>query len=285
MRRRMMKGLMQRTAFVRLPAGSLAVFALSLFAFGQPAAESSAPGSVKIHSSDQQEYAWIPAGSFEMGCVPDDLECDEDEKPQHTVTLSQGFWMGRTEVTVAAYERVTAAQAQPMPEAPDFNPGWRLKDQPVVRVSWEQAQTYCSWIGGRLPTEAEFEYAARGGQEGIKYPWGDTVSHRSANYEGVEAPDEWKNTAPAGKFPPNGFALYDVSGNVWEWTADWYREWYYERSPEMDPRGPEKGVERVLRGGSWFNAPRVLRVSDRFKYVGKARDNSLGFRCVCETLP
>jgi len=276
---------MLRIASASFVAGSLAVFVLPLLAPGQASPESLEPGSVKIHARDQQEYAWIPAGSFAMGCVPSDLECDEDEKPRHTVTLSRGFWMGRTEVTVAAYERFAAAQGLPMPEAPDFNPGWQRKDQPVVRVNWDQSQAYCSWIGGRLPTEAEFEYAARGGRDGAIYPWGDTVSHRFANYEGIEAPDEWENTAPGGKFPPNGFALYDVSGNVWEWTADWYREWYYARSPETDPQGPEHGVDRVLRGGSWFNAPRVLRVSDRFKYVGPAKDNSLGFRCVCEALP
>jgi formylglycine-generating enzyme required for sulfatase activity len=282
----MMKGPMHSTAFPRFTARNLMIFGISLIAAGQqPGAESPAPGTVRIHSTDKQEYVWIPAGSFEMGCVPGDSECDEDEQPRHSVTLSRGFWMGRTEVTVGAYERFAVAKGQPMPAAPDFNPGWQLKDHPIVRATWEQARTYCAWAGGRLPTEAEYEYTGRGGVEGARYPWGDTASHRYANYEGVEGPDEWQNTAPGGRFPPSKFGVYDLSGNVWEWTADWYREWYYAKSPEMDPQGPEHGVERVLRGGSWFNAPRVLRISDRFKYVVRAEDNSLGFRCVCETLP
>ena len=277
---------MNSTAFVRLAAADLLVFGIALIASGQqPPAGSPEPGTVKVHSTDEQQYVWVPPGTFEMGCVPDDNECDADEQPRHTVTLSRGFWMGRTEVTVGAYERFAAAEGEAMSDAPDFNPGWQLKDHPMVRVEWGQAQAYCAWAGGHLPTEAEYEYAGRGGVEDAKYPWGDTASHNDANYQGVEGPDEWEHTAPVGKFPPNKFGLYDLAGNVWEWTADWYAERYYERSREMDPQGPERGVERVLRGGSWFTVPRVLRISDRFKYVVRAQDNSLGFRCVCETLP
>jgi formylglycine-generating enzyme required for sulfatase activity len=281
----MMKGLMSSIAFLRLTVRCLLAFGLCLVASAQqPPAETPAPGTVSVRA-DNQEYVWIPAGSFQMGCVPGDNECDEDEQPRHAVTLSRGFWMGSTEVTAGAYERFTASQGLPMPPAPDFNPGWQLKDHPIVRVTWDQAQAYCAWIGGHLPTEAQYEYAGRGGVEGAKYPWGDAASHRDANYQGVEGPDEWEYTAPAGTFPANPFGVHDLAGNVWEWTADWYRDWFYAHSPETDPQGPEHGVERVLRGGSWFNVPRVLRISDRFKYVEAAEDNSLGFRCVCETLP
>ncbi len=282
----MMKKPMHSTAFLRFAGLSLVILCLSPSAPGQqPVTDGPVPGTVRINATDEQEYVWIPAGTFEMGCVPDDITCDEDEQPRHTVTLSRGFWMGRTEVTVGAYERFATAGGQPMPDAPDFNPAWRLKDHPIVRVEWGHAQSYCAWAGGGLPTEAQYEYAGRGGVDGAKYPWGDTASHDYANYEGVEGADQWPHTAPGGKFPPSKFGVHDLAGNVWEWTADWYREWYYARSQEIDPQGPEHGVEKVLRGGSWFNTPRVLRISDRFKYVVRAQDNSLGFRCVCVTLP
>ena len=251
----------------------------------QAVIESPDAGAIRANPADELEYAWVPAGTFQMGCVPADTECDEDEKPRHAVTLSAGFWIGRTEVTVAAYEKFTSASGLPMPEAPEFNAGWRRKTHPIVRVSWSEAQAYCTWAGGSLPTEAQYEYAARGGQDGQRFSWGNDTGREHANFEGVEGFDRWENTAPGGEFPANDYGLHDLAGNVYEWTADWYHPSYYAQSSATDPRGPEEGTERVLRGGSWFTVPRVLRASDRFKYVPVAQDNSLGFRCTLSELP
>jgi formylglycine-generating enzyme required for sulfatase activity len=247
--------------------------------------KSPGPGEKGTNPIDGQAYVWVPPGTFQMGCVPGDQSCDPDESPRHSVTLSRGFWMGATEVPVAAFERYAAANGMEMPEAPDVNPNWQHKNHPVVRMDWSVAKSYCAWSGGRLPTEAEFEFAARAGHEGLPYPWGLKITHLDANYRGTGDRDVWKATAPVGSFLPNSFGLHDVSGNVWEWIADWYDPKYYESSPPVDPPGPDAGVERVLRGGSWFTVERVLRTSDRFKYVDVARDSSVGFRCVLEELP
>ena len=142
-----------------------------------------------------------------------------------------------------------------MPEAPDFNPNWKEVTHPIVKVTWHEAEAYCKWAGGRLPTEAEWEYAARGGKEGLKYPWGNGVTHDDANFAGTGGRDNRKNTAPVESFPPNGYGLYDMAGNVWEWVADWYDEDYYESlpedSPSLDPLGPSTSRKvRVLGLGA-----------------------------------
>ena len=118
-----------------------------------------------------------------------------------------------------------------MPRPPDFNPAWGHPDHPIVNVTWDDAKRYCDWAGGRLPTEAEWEYAARGGKQGKKYPWGDEINQAHANYDST-------GTTPVAKYPQNYWGLYDVSGNVWEWTKDWYDKDYYMTSPEADPPGP-----------------------------------------------
>ena len=215
-----------------------------------------------------------------MGCVPDDEECDEDEKPLHFVEISHGFWMARAHTTVRAYEQFVAATEEKMPQAPFFNLEWKEKDHPIVRMKWEHADAFCKWAGGRLPTEAQWEYAARGGEEGFIYPSGNFLTHEDANYEDTGGRDRWDYTSPAGSFPPNAYGLYDMAGNVWEWVADWYHAKSYSHSPSKDPPGPFRGYERVIVGGSWFNVPRVLRISDRFKLYEISRSFDLGFRCL-----
>jgi len=183
-----------------------------------------------------------------------------------------------------AVPRVHAATGNAVPPAPDFSQG---DDHPVVNVTWDEADAYCRWAGGRLPTEAEWEYAARGGKEGLIFPWGDTVSHEQANYGKeeccgglVSGRDRWVGTAPVGSFDPDGFGLYDMAGNAWEWCADWHDDEYYGRSPAADPQGPSSGQLRVLRGGSWYYWPVKLRASFRGKSVPSLRSAGFGFRCL-----
>jgi len=239
-----------------------------------------------VNPSDGLEYAKVPAGSFQMGCVPDDQECYPREEPRHTVRVSRPFWIARTEVPVKAYERFVAAADLEMPPEPqglpDFNDGWSKKSHPMVKVTWDEAQSYCKWVGGRLPTEAEWEYAARRGKDGLKYPWGNERSHEEANYWRSGGRDIWKNTAPVGSFAANGFGLYDTAGNVYEWIADWYDEEYYQRSLAVDPPGPSRGRQRVVRGGAGLINPAVLRISTRLKNAPDARRLGVGFRCVME---
>jgi len=244
---------------------------------------------ITVDPTDGLAYVLVPAGSFEMGCVRGDAECYEEEEPRHRVRISKPFWLGRTEVTVEAYEQFCEATGRPMPvepgsgEMPGFNADWRLKDHPMVKVSWNEARAFCEWSGGRLPTEAEWEYAARGGADGLKYPWGNDRSHDEANFWRTGGRDRWKHTAPTASFFPNGFGLYDMAGNVYEWVADWYDGDYYNRSPAVDPRGPGHGDQRVARGGPGFINPRVLRTSSRLRVEPDARRVYVGFRCARET--
>jgi formylglycine-generating enzyme required for sulfatase activity len=244
------------------------------------------PDRLMTNAGDGLEYVKIPPGSFTMGCVEGDPDCYPREKPAHRVTISNGFWIGRTEAPVAAFERFLEANGGAMPgepgsgQMPGYNDAWGKKDHPMVKVSWDQAQSYCAWAGGRLPTEAEWEYAARGGLEGMRYPWGDERSHEEANFWRSGGRDRWKYTAPVASFPANGFGLHDMAGNVYEWTSDWYDQHYYERSPEVDPHGPAEGRRKVARGGGGFLNQKVLRVSARLSADPKTRNVGVGFRCV-----
>jgi formylglycine-generating enzyme required for sulfatase activity len=205
----------------------------------------------------------IPGGTFWMGCVPGDSECGGDEKPRHQVTVDS-FHMDTHEVTQAQYERVMGKNPS------NFK---NCSDCPVENVSWDDARSYCSKVGKRLPTEAEWEYAARGGKDG-------EVRHGSlgdvAWYDG----NSEKKTHPVGKKAPNGFGLYDMLGNVWEWCSDWYDEGYYAKSPLKDPHGAESGANRVLRGGSWYYGPGIVRASNRGRNTPDDRNFNIGFRCV-----
>jgi formylglycine-generating enzyme required for sulfatase activity len=235
-----------------------------------------AAGAAMENLKDGLKYVWIPPGTFMMGCSPGDNGCYESEQPAHQVTITKGFWIGQTPVTVAAYKRFVGATGRQMPPAPDFNNGWTNENMPIVAVTWDEAQAYCTWMGGRLPTEAEWEYAARGGSTEARYGPIDEVAWYDQN--------SGSRTHDVGQKRANGFGLYDMLGNVWEWVSDWYDWYYYQRSPAQDAQGPGSGQDRVLRGGSWFDDPRNVRVSVRYyggpgsrvSYVG------VGLRCAGE---
>lgn len=217
----------------------------------------------------------LPGGSFERGCVKGDSWCSADEQPRRTILLSP-FWIGKTEVTVAHFRVFSKTTGTPTPE----QPSWSSDNYPVVNVTWDEALAFCRWLGGRLPTEAEWEYAARGGTAGTQYPRGNDITHDEANFDGVGGTDQFVKAAPVASFPANGFGLYDTLGNVWEWCLDWYQEDYYTHSPDRDPQGPESGQKKVVRGGSFTSDPGRLRLSYRSSLKPAERWLFTGFRCV-----
>jgi len=243
--------------------------------------------------SSQGDMVWIPGGTFRMGSN----DGDDDEKPVHTVTVSgfySGFYMDKTEVTNRQFKAFVDANSQwgKGRISSQYHNGNYLKDwsgnsypsgkgdHPVVYVSWYAADEYAKWAGKRLPTEAEWEYAARGGLEGKKYPWGNSISHDRANYSGTGGKDRWSGTALVGSFPPNGYGLYDMAGNVWEWCSDWYDWNYYSRSPSSNPICAKTGTERVLCGGSWHYYALYMRCAYRFSVFTPTTGPDVGFRCV-----
>jgi len=260
--------------------------------------------------ADPSGMAFIKGGTFIMGTN----EGFPYEGPAHEVTV-ESFWIGKYEVTVAEFARFVEAtryrtEAEKFGWAGVFDiqaGGWKRvdgatwrcpdgpgpsgrPDEPVTQVSWNDACAFAKWAGGRLPTEAEWEYAAAGGRSGIRYPWGNELrpgGRSAANWwQGVfpdrnTGEDGYIGRAPVGKFPPNPYGLYDIAGNVWEWCADWFDEGYYLSSPRRDPRGPAHGKERVIRGGSWMcseNYCRGYRVAARSHSGPDSGLGNLGFR-------
>jgi len=213
----------------------------------------------------------IPAGQFQMGVN------DGVDGQVHTVYLD-AFYMDKYEVTNAQYKKFMDATGHGAPACWD-DPNLNAPDQPVVGVSWHNAKAYAEWAGKRLPTEAEWEKAARAGLTGSLYPSGDKLTRDHANYDGTGGEDRWEYTSPVGSFAPNGYGLYDMSGNVLEWCADWFSESYYSGSPKLNPDGPNSGTHRILRGGSWLSTAKYLRCARRFKFMPTAPFNSFGFRC------
>lgn len=258
-------------------------------------------GAIKENPKDGLRYVWIPAGGMEGGCSKFDNACATDEQPAHAVTITQGFWIAQTETTVAAYRRFVTATGRAMPPESEFggramNPKWAEERLPIVNVDWHEARAFCRWAGGDLPTEAQWEYAARAGNPNSRYgkvadiAWiadtaGSTrvdastlLSRDAAAFLGRLATNG--NTFhPVGLLPANSVGLHDTLGNVWEWTADWYDENYYKRYVRFDPPGPESGETKVLRGGSWVNAPVDVRSSTRGKRPPAMRSIDTGFRC------
>ncbi len=225
------------------------------------------------------EMVRIPGGELAMGRVNDTFD-----SPIHRVLVSP-FLLDRHEVTNAAYHRFCQATGAELPELwgmPAFHSGPDFPDHPVVGVSFREASAFAEWRGKRLPTEAEWEWAARGGLVGKSYPNGDEVTPEVANYAHQ---GKHQGTRPVGSFPPNGYGLFDMAGNVSEWVADYYGADYYRASPTRDPRGPERGRFRVFRGGGWHSGPFCNRVDYRNALPANWRDMAVGFRCARDVEP
>ncbi len=251
----------------------------------------------------------IPAGEFSMGDHHD--VGYSNEKPVHDVYLD-AFYIDKYEVTNAQYATFLNAYGKNEDSAGhellDLDDSYCLiekagstykakagyENHPVIEVSWYGAGAYAQFYGKRLPTEAQWEKAARGSLVGKKYPWGDTITHDDANYPGTGGKDKWNGTSPVDSFPPNGYGLYDMAGNVWDWCADEYNSTYYSESPKENPLGPGTPVffvnddftnvnissMRVLRGGSWYNSTYSLRCAYRYSYSPPYSKFSYGgFRC------
>jgi sulfatase modifying factor 1 len=234
----------------------------------------------------------IPAGDFEMGSISGDA----DERPVHTVTLD-AFYIDLYEVTNDQYRKFVEATGHEKPVYWKYS-NFNEPNQPVVGVSWDDANAYAKWAGKRLPTEAEWEKAARGGLIGKKYAWGDSSipPPGAGNFADETAKlvfkkwdiingydDGYSHPAPVGSFSPNGYGVYDMMGNVWEWCSDYYGSGYYASSAKSNPKGPASGRDRVIRGGSWFADKDYLRVPNRFNYEPSYVIDSagnIGFRCV-----
>jgi sulfatase modifying factor 1 len=238
-------------------------------------------------------------------------DAEEDERPVHRVYVSE-FFIGRFPVTNDEYARFVMATGHPAPvvrSLPLITHGGREElfressapyvwdaDQPpaghgphpVVLVRYDDALAYCTWLSRsiervvRLPTEAEWEKAARAGTEGLRYPWGNAIDASRANYLTDPSTRSQRGTRPTGTYPPNAYGLYDVCGNVWEWVADWYTADYYGLGEMRDPRGPQVGNLRLVRGGSWVNDDvSMLRCAYRHKVPPDTYAYSIGFRIVC----
>jgi formylglycine-generating enzyme required for sulfatase activity len=258
------------------------------FAFREAPLSGPATKVPRQNPKDKQDYVWIPTGEFTMGCTEGDQKCKPDETPPHSVQISKGFWMGKKEVTVSEYERYIKQQDKKMPKAPTQNKNWNKDDFPMVEVTWSDAASFCSWAGGRLPTEAEWEYAARADTKTI-YPWGNEIVKDNAKYfhtflgKQNQGNDLWPDFAPVGQYEQNSWGLLDVVGNVWEWCSDWYQK-LYDPGP-VDPKGPQTGSERVLRGGAYNSSDVEVRLSSRGKGKPDDHNNTIGFRCAIDNWP
>ena len=282
-------------------------------------------GDTMVRDVDSMTMVWVPAGTFRMGSTDEQIDdalalceafrgqCAADwfdrERPAHDVSVS-GFWIDQTEVTNAQFcaflnsegncseggrswldERATSCRIEQVEGT--YEPLAGYEEHPVVEVTWYGATAYARWIGGRLPTEAEWAYAARG-PDSLIFPWGnafrgDALSFCDANCafdtRDSSADDGHAKTAPVGSFPlgASWVGALDLAGNVWEWCADWYGGSYVQTSPSRNPVGPKTGLARVCRGGAWGGDPYDVRSARRGDIHPRESYESIGFRCVMDT--
>jgi formylglycine-generating enzyme required for sulfatase activity len=238
----------------------------------------------------------IPAGNFQMGREGGNA----DESPIHTVFLD-AFYIDQYEVTNRMYlfceqSGICLPPAETASIPADYYGGTDHLDYPVINVSWEMARTYCQWRGVRLPTEAEWEKAARGGLTGMLYPWGDDTpvcaagSKNGARFwdcQTSKEKDSNEKTQKVGTYSPNGYQLFDVTGNVWEWVSDWYDPYYYSQASSRfaNPQGPPLTEERVVRGGGWKQPANGIYIANRDFAKPSLQDDEIGFRCARDANP
>jgi formylglycine-generating enzyme required for sulfatase activity len=227
-----------------------------------------------VSQKPEAEMVLIPSGEFNMGR---NSGTPSDWQPEHKVRVSS-FYMDKYEVTNQKYYDFCIATKSALPQFwgfKEYKSGLDFPDYPVVGVSFFDAEKYASWSGKRLPTEAEWEFAARGGLINKNYPDGDQTDSTKVNYG-----RKYKGILAVGYFKPNGYGLYDITGNVWEWTSDFYGDDYYAASPVENPKGPERGRFKVIRGGSWHSGAMCVQTFYRNGLSPGWVDFAVGFRCV-----
>lgn len=244
----------------------------------------------EVKGKDGAPMVLIPEGSFPMGVPHGDRDGGRDEYPRHDVFVDN-FYIDKFELTNGRYLEFVKATNHRVPQNPKNATRnlWQgdtitesLTDRPVVNVDWADAQAYCQWAGKRLPTEAEWEKAAKGTAD-RRFPWGNvepTNKHLNFNQQWIGE----KTLMPVGSYEAgkSPFGVYDMAGNVWEWVNDWYDANYYEKSPAKNPTGPETGTKRVLRGSGWQNETPTVRIFTRVDSDPTIRNESTGFRCAMD---
>ena len=255
-----------------------------------------------IHAADHinsigMAFNTIKVASFYMGGCRAKYTCPSkasvdykakvNETPQRKVTLSQDFQLGIYEVTLGQFKRyISSSGGEGMVETDFMALNKNGNSAPVVGVSWQDVQKFIAWLNKkevnnkyRLPTEAEWEYAARAGTD-FRYPWGDF--HEKSSLYAWYAKNSNNRLHEVGLKKSNPWGLYDMQGNAWEWTGDWYSKTTYKRTPTLGPKGVKIGINRVIRGGRWFNSAKEMRSSARYKAKPNFRNNMIGFRLVRE---
>jgi formylglycine-generating enzyme required for sulfatase activity len=244
----------------------------------------------EVKGKDGAPMVLIPEGSFPMGVPHGDRDGGRDEYPRHDVFVNN-FYIDKFELTNGRYLEFVKATNHRIPQNPKNATRnlWQgdtitesLIDRPVINVDWADANDYCQWAGKRLPTEAEWEKAAKGTAD-RRFPWGNvepTNKHLNFNQQWIGE----KTLMPVGSYElgKSPFGVYDMAGNVWEWVNDWYDAKYYEKSPAKNPTGPETGTKRVLRGSGWQNETPTVRIFTRVDSDPTIRNESTGFRCAMD---
>ncbi|MGZ6315658.1 MAG: formylglycine-generating enzyme family protein [Anaerolineales bacterium] len=245
-----------------------------------PLASTAARGEAAVPDKDKIALIFVPAGKFEMGS-----QGYKGEGPLHAVGLN-AFWIDQTEVTNQQYARCVQQRVCQPPERlnsysrPSYYGDPQYAEYPVIYVNWGDADNFCRWLGRRLPTEAEWERAARGSDERI-YPWGDQPPQASVlNFDYTVG-----DTSPVGEYPSGAspYHVLDMAGNVEEWVSDWYDPAYYAESPYSDPGGSVARKEHVVRGSAWTTGPSGIRAASRLFYPPDSAFMNLGFRCALST--